>query len=407
MKKYGLLGAKLSHSFSPQIHSYFYKNPYELFEIEAEKVEEFVKGDNFSAINVTIPYKKTVIPFCAELSDTAKRLGSVNVLLKKENGSLFGDNTDYYGFLYMAEKAGISFAGKKVLVLGSGGSSAMVQCAASDRGAREIVVISRSGENNYENISKHFDADIIVNTTPVGMYPANGEAPIELENFKNCKGVLDLIYNPSKTALLLKAEENGTAFSNGLSMLVAQAKRAAEIFTGEKYNDEIIDKITEDISFETKNIVLIGMPGSGKSTVGKLLAKKIDREFLDTDEIIAEKFDLPANIIKEKGEAEFRKIETDVLKDACKMSGKVIATGGGAVTREENYNIIKQNSIVVFLNRHINRLETKGRPLSQREGIEKLYESRIKLYKKFADKEIAFETELPDEIISKIKEILR
>ena len=407
MKKYGCIGKKLTHSFSKEIHAKLAGYEYELIELSEDEIADFFTGKDFSAINVTIPYKKTVIPFCAELSDTAKRLGSVNVLLKKENGSLFGDNTDYYGFLYMAEKAGISFAGKKVLVLGSGGSSAMVQCAASDRGAREIVVISRSGENNYENISKHFDADIIVNTTPVGMYPANGEAPIELENFKNCKGVLDLIYNPSKTALLLKAEELGIPFSNGLSMLVAQAKRAAEIFTGEKYNDEIIDKITEDISFETKNIVLIGMPGSGKSTIGKLLAKNFGREFLDTDEIIAEKFDLPANIINLKGEAEFRKIETDVLKDACKMSGKVIATGGGAVTREENYNIIKQNSIVVFLNRHINRLETKGRPLSQREGIEKLYESRIKLYKKFADKEIAFETELPDEIISKIKEILR
>lgn len=405
MKKYGLLGEKLSHSFSPQIHKYFYDTPYELFEVEPEKVEEFIKGDNFTAINVTIPYKKTVIPFCSELSPVAKKLGSVNVLLKKENGQLYGDNTDYYGFLYMAQKASISFWDKKVLILGSGGSSAMVQCAAFDSGAKEIVVISRSGENNYENISKHFDADIIVNTTPVGMYPKTGVSPVELKSFKNVKGVLDLIYNPAKTKLLLDAESLKIHCANGLSMLCAQAKKAAEIFTSEKYDDKMIDSIADDISLETKNIVLVGMPGSGKTTIGMEIAKKSGREFLDTDEIITKRFEKPSDIIKNSGEDAFRKIETEILAEVSKLSGKVISTGGGIVTREENYNLVKQNSIVFFIEKDIESLVTSDRPLSQREGVYALWEKRKNLYEKFAD--VKIKNENISETTEKIREVCK
>ncbi len=399
------MGEKLSHSFSPQIHKYFYDNPYTLFEVESEKVEAFLKGDNFDAINVTIPYKKTVIPFCSELSETAKKVGSVNTLLKREDGTLFGDNTDYFGFSYLAEKNGISFKDKKVLILGSGGSSLMVQCVAKDKGAKEIIVVSRSGENNYENISRHYDAEVIVNSTPVGMYPKNGAAAIELKNFTHCEGVLDLIYNPAKTKLLLDAEKIGIPAANGLLMLVAQAKRAAEVFSFVEIENSLIEKITEEISKQTKNIVLIGMPGCGKSTIGAVLSKKLGREMLDTDALIKEKAGkTPADIINESGEEAFRKIETEVLAEATKLSGKIIATGGGIVTREENYNLVKQNSTVVFLDRDVNLLATNGRPLSQKNGVLKLYESRIKLYRKFAD--ITVKSEKIEETALKIKEML-
>lgn len=402
MRRYGLLGEKLSHSFSPEIHKYFYPDPYDLFEVEPCGVEAFLNEAPFDAINVTIPYKKTVMPFCSEISESAKRIGSVNTLVKRADGTLYGDNTDYYGFYTLAQKNNISFSGKKVLVLGSGGASQTAQAVAKDAGAREVIVISRSGENNYENISKHADGEIIINTTPVGMYPNCGKSPVDLSIFKNCIGVLDMIYNPSKTAFIMQAESLNIPCANGLLMLVAQAKKAAEIFTGEPLDDEICDKITSAIETKTKNILLIGMPGCGKSTVGKKIAEELSRKFVDTDTLIEEREGrkIP-DIFASNGEEVFRKIETEVLAEVSKESGLVIATGGGIVTREENFPLAHQNSTVFFIDRDISELSSDGRPLSQKQGVKALYEARISKYRAFSD--VVIKSGTIEENINKIK----
>ena len=406
MQTFGLLGEKLSHSFSPQIHKYFYNDPYSLFEVPQDKVENFIKEGDFSGINVTIPYKKTVIPFCSSLSDIAKEIGSVNTIVRKSDGTLFGENTDYYGFSYLAESTEIDFKNKKVLILGSGGSSLTAKTYARHKCAREIIVVSRNGENNYNNICLHYDSDIIVNTTPLGMYPNNGISPVNPSEFKNLSGVLDLIYNPLKTSLILKAEEMGIPSSGGLLMLVAQAKRAAELFKNTCFDDNIIKKIAFEMESKIKNIVLIGMPGCGKTSVSKALSSIIDREVLDTDVLIEKKCGkTPAEIITSKGEDAFRKIETEILSDISKASGKIIATGGGIVTREENYNLLKQNSIVFYLNRPIKDLATINRPLSNREGVMALYEKRKHLYEKFAD--IKLDCESIERTAETIKEMLK
>ena len=405
MRRYGLLGKKLSHSFSPQIHKYFYDDKYELFEVEEKRIENFLKSDCFDGINVTIPYKKVVMPYCDELSDIAKELGNVNTILKRADGTLYGDNTDYFGFLEMAKKSCISFCDKKVLILGSGGAGTTAKKVAIDEKAREVIVISRQGEDNYDNIKKHADADIIINATPVGMYPDNGKTPVKLKNFNKLCGVLDLIYNPSKTALILEAEELGIPCSNGLWMLCFQALRAAEIFSGNKYELSLVEKIVKDIEKETKNIILIGMPGCGKSTVGKALSKLLNTKMLDTDEIISKKTGkTPSEIIKADGEKVFRKIETKILEEVSKLSGMVIATGGGIVTREENLFLVKQNSYVVFLERELSLLECENRPISQKEGVSSLYEKRKDLYKKFSD--ITVKSEDIKKTAKKIKEML-
>ncbi len=396
MKKCGLLGEKLSHSFSPQIHSYLGDYSYGLFEKEKDEVEAFMRDMPFDGINVTIPYKKTVLPFMHALSDTAARLGSVNTVVKREDGTLFGHNTDYFGFSYMLEKSGISPEGKKVLVLGSGGASVTVCAVLKDRGAREVIVISRSGENNYENISRHHDAEVIVNTTPVGMYPHPGTSPIRLSDFTKCEGVLDLIYNPDKTALLLEAESLGIQHANGLLMLVAQAKESAAYFGGKPLSGAVIDEITSALSKEQKNIILIGMPGSGKSTLGKKLAEKTGRQFVDADDAICKRegVSIP-EIFAKSGEEGFRKIETEVLAHLGMQSGLVIATGGGCVTREENYAHLHQNGVIFWLKRDIASLPRDGRPLSQNADLLKMYEVRRPLYERFADFSIEnrFETE--------------
>lgn len=386
MKTFGLLGEKLSHSFSPLIHSYLGDYEYRLIEKTPDGVGDFLGHGDFDGLNVTIPYKKTVIPYCAELSDSASKIGSVNTIVRRTNGSLYGDNTDYYGFLYMLKKLNAAVTGKKVLVLGSGGASLTVNAVLRDLGAAEIIVISRSGKENYENISHHHDAQIIVNTTPVGMYPNNGVSPIGLRNFASCEAVLDIIYNPSKTAMLLDAEDLKIPCSGGLPMLVAQAKRAAEIFTGKPIDDSLIEDITAIIERRTKNIVLIGMPGSGKSTTGAALASLTGREFHDTDEMIAKKarISIP-EIFAASGEAVFRQMETEALREVSKKSGCVIATGGGIVKIPENRRLIRQNSFCVFLDRDIASLSADGRPLSQKTGIETLAKERLPLYNSWCD----------------------
>ena len=388
--KYGLIGNPLEHSFSPQIHALIGEYEYKLYPMPEEEVAPFLADCPLDALNVTIPYKEKVIPSLTRISDEARRIGSVNTIVKEQDGSLSGYNTDYFGFTAMLNYYGIEPKGKKTLVLGSGGASKTAQAVLTDMGAREVIVISRSGENNYGNLHLHSDAEIIVNTTPLGMYPKNGVSPIDLREFPKCEGVADIVYNPGRTALLLQAEELGIPCAYGLSMLAAQAIKAAEYFFGTKYSDDTLPRVLSGVASKMRNIVLIGMPGCGKSTVGKIIAKKLGREFYDSDKVITEKTGRsPAEWITECGEAKFRQVETDILRELGKMSGKVIATGGGAVTVPENKALIRQNGSVFFINRDIELLSTKGRPLSG--GIEirrALYEKRLPLYRVFCDSEI-------------------
>lgn len=386
---YGLLGEKLGHSFSPEIHSMLGNYKYRLFEVEKDELENFIKHGEWDGINVTIPYKKEVMPFLDEISENAQKIGSVNTVVRRSDGTLFGDNTDYYGFLYTVKRSGINFFGKKVLVLGTGGASLAVKAVISDLNAREIISISRSGENNYQNIKNHADADIIVNTTPVGMYPKNLVSPVKVSDFTHLSAVFDIIYNPQKTQLVLDAEKLDIPAFSGLSMLVAQAKRASEIFFDKEIDDSVTEKILKKVSTDMKNIVLIGMPGSGKSSIGTFLAEKTGREFLDTDGETEKIVSLsPAEIIKTQGEKSFRKIENEAVKSICKLSGKVIATGGGVVTNEDNFDAIKQNSTVFFINRDISVLPTDNRPLSQKNSLDGMFKIRLPLYRKFCDFEI-------------------
>lgn len=381
----GLLGKKLGHSYSPQIHSYLGDYPYSLHEKMPEELEDFLRDGDFTGLNVTIPYKKDVIPYCAELSDRAKRMGAVNTIVRRPDGSLIGHNTDYFGFLSMVEKSGLSVSGKKVLVLGSGGASVTAVIVLQELGAN-VVVISRSGPDHYGNLDRHADASVIVNTTPVGMYPNTGTSPIDLAQFPKLEGVLDLIYNPARTQLLLDAQMRGLVTENGLWMLVAQAKQSAEWFTGHTIADEKIGYIYDRLRAQMENIVLIGMPGSGKSTVGSLLAEKLGKAFVDADAVITEQAGRPIpEIFAESDEPGFRAWETKVLSELGKGSGLVIATGGGCVTREENYPLLHQNGRIIWLQRDIQKLPMDGRPLSQAGKLEDMYRIRKPMYERFAD----------------------
>ena len=383
--KCGLLGRKLGHSYSPQIHNLLGDYSYVLFEKEPEELENFLKNGDFSGLNVTIPYKIEVIPYLSELSPTAKKMGCVNTVLRRSDGTLYGHNTDYFGFTSLVRHAGLSVTGKKVLVLGSGGASNTAVAALKDLGASPVV-ISRSGENNYGNLHLHRDAAAIVNATPVGMYPNTGVSPIDLALFPHLEGVLDVIYNPARTQLLLDAEKLGIPRENGLWMLVAQAKEAAEVFTGGKISDEVIEKIYRELSHQMKNIVLIGMPGCGKTTIGTLLAEKLGRTLADADEkIIALAGKSIPEIFAQEGESVFRNWETQALTELGKQSGLVIATGGGCVTQKRNYPLLHQNGYLVWLERDCSVLPTDGRPLSQANDLGKMYAARKPLYEVFAD----------------------
>lgn len=381
----GLLGEHLSHSFSPQIHAQLGTYPYRLYEVQPEGLGNFLNNTPFTGINVTIPYKKAVIPYCKQLTPTAALLGAVNTIIRQSDGSLLGHNTDYAGFRSMVEHSGLDVGMKKVLVLGSGGASATVVAVLKELNANPVV-ISRTGENNYSNLNKHTDAAVIVNTTPVGMYPNNGLAPIDIDLFPALEGILDLIYNPHRTALLMQAEKRNLVTENGLWMLVAQAKESAEYFTGSAIDDRIIQKIHTSLKKQTENIVLIGMPGCGKSTVGSLLANKLQRTFVDADTEIEKEAGMSIpEIFARGGEQSFRKIESTVLERLGKKSGLVIATGGGCVTIPENYPHLHQNGIMIYLNRSIDTLPTDGRPLSNKNNLEILYTVRKPLYEQFLD----------------------
>ena len=385
-KQYGLLGRTLGHSFSPRIHQLLGGYDYRLFEKEPEELEAFLTGGNFAGLNVTIPYKRSVIPFCRALTEQARRIGSVNTIVRRPDGTLLGHNTDYEGFLYMVRSAGVDPAGKKALVLGSGGASLTVRAALADLGAGEVTVISRAGPDNYQNLDRHRDARLIVNATPVGMYPDTESCLLDLDRFPRCEAVLDLIYNPARTQLLLEGEKRGMVIANGLGMLVAQARGSAQLFLGRDIPDGRVAEITRRLEGETRNILLIGMPGCGKSTVGRALAQALGRPLADLDEEIAARAGMSIpEIFAGQGEEAFRRLEHQVLLEAARKSGTVIACGGGIVTRPENFDPMRRNSAVVFLRRDLALLPSAGRPLSQRDGPEKLYRQRKPLYEKAAD----------------------
>lgn len=402
---YGLLGRKLGHSLSPQIHAHLCDYEYKLYPTEPENLDEFFSSTALKGYNITIPYKIEAFNRCDERSETAEKVGSVNTIIRRADGTLYGDNTDYFGFLYMAKKCNCDFSGKKVLILGSGGASLTVYHVAHDEGAREIVVVSRTGENNYDNISRHYDADIIVNTTPVGMYPNNGERLIDLSKFTKCQKALDLIYNPARTVFLLDAQKLGIDCINGLYMLVAQALRAAEIFTGESIPLSRVDEVYNAIISEQKNIVLVGMPGCGKSTCAALLSEKTGRDCVDTDALVIEASgEKIPDIFAKYGEAEFRNRETEAVRSAGKGANKIIATGGGAILREENRIALRENSTVIFLKAPVDNLATDGRPLSKdAETLQKMLGQRLPLYIETADFTVEVDPD-PEETVRRIIE---
>ena len=408
MKPFGLLGRKLSHSISPEIHNLLCDYEYVLFEREPDELDEFFEKQEFSGLNVTIPYKKDVIKYCTKLSETAKKIGSVNTITVRPDGTLYGDNSDYFGFSYMVEQSGVQIKDKTVLILGTGGASLTVKAVVEDMGANEIISVSRTGAVNYDNVYDYQNADVIINTTPVGMYPHNGERVIDLSRFPALSGCLDLIYNPSLTPFLYDAKNLGVPYANGLTMLVAQAHMSAEKFIDSHIPEEKIEQIVAELASVRKNIVLIGMPGCGKSTVSALLGQALKREVVDTDSLVVEneKRSIP-EIFASDGEEYFRACETKAVSDCTKKSTLIIATGGGAVLREENRYFIKQNSFVVWLRRDFNRLATEGRPLSKSiDDIKKIEQVRTPVYASLADAEIEVDDD-PQVTLSKILEAVK
>ncbi len=383
--KCGLLGGKLGHSYSPLIHSFLGDYPYTLFEKAPEELEDFLLNGDFTGLNVTIPYKKAVIPYCTELSPRAQALGAVNTIVRRCDGALIGHNTDYFGFCSMVKQSGLVVAGKEVLVLGSGGASATAKAVLQELGAR-VYVISRSGVHNYRNLHLHKHSAVIVNTTPVGMYPNVGVSAVELTDFPRLEGVLDVVYNPARTKLVMDAQNRGLVAMNGLWMLVAQAKESAEWFTGRNIPDECISAVYKKLRCQMENTILVGMPGCGKTTVGKMAAQMLQKKFVDADAAIEKEAGMSIpEIFAASGEAGFRTLESKVLSQLGMQSGLVIATGGGCVTRPENYPALHQNGTIYWLQRNIEDLPTQGRPLSQQNRLPQMYAQREPLYRQFAD----------------------
>ncbi len=410
-KIYGLLGHKLSHSYSPQIHEKLglhgkkhYK--YGLFECEPEDIAALLKTENLCGLNVTIPYKQTVLAFCDDISPEVLRIGATNTLVVRD-GKISAYNTDYTGFKYMVYASGINVRDKKILVLGSGGASKAVVCALEDLGAREIVIISRNGANGYDNLHLHQNADIIVNATPVGMYPNNLERPLDIRAFPHLSGVLDLIYNPDLTGILLDAETLGIPHLGGLHMLVAQAKAAYELFTDDTLPDSVTNTVVNELKRESLNIVLIGMPGCGKSTIAKKISELSGREIIDTDEEIVKKTRMTIpEIFRKQGELPFRTYEHEAILEAGKSTGKILALGGGAILNPDNYPSLHQNGRIFFIHRETELLATDGRPLSKSpETLKEMQKIRLPLYQEFCDIEIENDGTIEDaarEILGKL-----
>ena len=402
--KYGLIGEKLGHSFSKEIHEMLGYYKYEIHEVAKSDIDSFMKQHDFLGINVTIPYKETVIPYLDEISAQAASIKAVNTIVNI-NGKLIGHNTDYFGMLALIKRNKLDVNNKKVLILGTGGTSKTAYAVLSDLGARQILkasIIDEPGTITYEEANTiHNDVDIIINTTPVGMYPKNDGQIIDLDNFKNVIGVIDVVYNPLRTNLVLQAKTKNLIAEGGLYMLVGQAVYAAGIFLNKEIDLNIIDEIYEKIKNDKENIVLIGMPSSGKSTIGKILSEQLNKKLIDTDELIVNKINMSiAEYMKTHSEKEFRDIETECVKEAAKMSNVVVATGGGAILRTENVNALKQNGKLYFLKRNLELLTpTESRPFSSdMEALKKRYTERLPIYESVCDVVIDNNNEISDAV---------
>lgn len=392
--EYGLIGEKLGHSYSAILHGLLADYDYRLCPMPPEDVAAFIQKRDFCGINVTIPYKKTVIPYLAEIGETARRIGSVNTIVKRPDGSLYGDNTDAYGFTRMAESIGADFAGRKVLVLGSGGTS-LTACDVVRQAGGTPVVISRSGNTTYADLPSHTDAEYLVNTTPVGMYPNVFAAPVDLTLLPNLRGVLDVIYNPLRTRLMQQAHSLGIPCVSGLKMLVYQAVRACELFTGKPVDVQRAQAAEMQLRAQSMNLVLVGMPGCGKTTIGQELAAISGREAVDTDALIAAEAGMTIpEIFEKEGEVGFRAREKAVIQREALIGGRILITGGGAVKDEENRLALRMNGYVAQIARPVQMLATDGRPLSAGglTAVEKLYQERAPLYAACADAAYANET---------------
>lgn len=392
--KYGLIGEKLGHSFSKEVHSMLSDYEYEICEIPKDGLDAFMREASFKAINVTIPYKESVIPYLSYISDEAKKIGSVNTIVNR-GGKLYGYNTDFFGMVSLINKMRLSIKGKKTVILGTGGTSKTAFAVVESLGAEPIITVSRTkkdGAIDYEELMKdHLDAEIIINTTPVGMYPDNFSSPVDISPFTKLEGVIDAIYNPIRTSLVVDALERGIKAEGGLYMLVAQAVYASEIFLDTKYPTEKLDKIYKKIKRKKENIVLIGMPASGKSTVATLLSKDLSRTVLDTDRMIEKSRQKSiSEIFESDGEKAFRDYETYEIANASLQNNTIIATGGGAILRSENVKMLKQNGVLFFIDRPYEKLvPTSDRPLaSDLDAIKKRYEERYDVYLKTADARI-------------------
>lgn len=390
MKRYGLIGEKLGHSYSQVLHGLLADYRYDLWPMPPEALESFMRERAFDGINVTIPYKQAVIPYLSEMGETAQLIGSVNTVVKRADGTLFGDNTDAYGMLQMARRAGVDFCGQKTLVLGSGGTS-LTACAVVRMQGGEPVVISRRGENTYDTIEKHADAAYLINTTPVGMYPNTDASPVDLTRLPHLRGVLDVVYNPLRTPLLQQAQALGIPCEGGLCMLVYQAVRACELFTGSAVPPHKPQAAERALRKSVTNLVLVGMPGCGKTTLGAQLGKRLGMPVADVDEQIerAAGRSIP-QIFEAEGEAGFRAREAQVIAQLGREGGRVLVTGGGAVKREDNRRNLRLNGFVVHITRDVEALPLDGRPLSKgRDALHAMWQERAPLYAACADAVVA------------------
>lgn len=411
--KYGLIGEHLKHSYSCEIHAQIADYEYELHEIPPSGLGGFLKKREFNAINVTIPYKQDVIPYLDEISDTAKRIGAVNTIVNR-NGRLYGDNTDFAGMLALAKHIGVDMKGRKVLILGTGGASKTGHALAEYMGAQSVFYVSRSGKDGsitYEQaVTEHSDAQIIINATPVGMFPKQDGRPIDISAFPKLEGVIDAIYNPLRTNLILDAQERGIPAEGGLYMLSAQAVHASAVFRDIPLDESLVDKAFKSVKNDKQSIVLIGMPSSGKTTVGRILAEKCGKQLADTDEYIVRKIGMPiSDFFAKHGEAEFRKIEKETVAELSATGGRIISTGGGAVLDAENVRALKQNGVLVFLDRRPeNLIATDDRPLaSRRSALEKLYAERYDIYCAAAELHIDANTTPEAEADAILKELAK